>query len=422
MEQFRVAVVMPLAGIRILDFTQFLAGPYATQILGDLGADVVKVEAPSGDLTRSLPPHFIGDDSAYYLANNRNKRSIAVDLKTAKGVAVVRRLIPQADVVIENFRPGKLAALGVDRTDLMRGNPRLVWCSISGFGQDGPRRDQPAYDMVVQALSGSMSLTGTEDGVPVRTGIPIGDLAAGLHAVIGIVAALRRREVSGLGDHIDVAMLDCLVSMLNYQGVYHLVSGDVPTRQGRGHDSIPTYRAFTARDDVDFVVTANTEEMWRSLCRVFGVSALTDDPRFETNAARFVHRDELWPLLEEAALARTARDWVERFEEAGVPVALVNSLKETFADGQVRARQIVRTLTADEGHSVDVLDTPIRMESIKERPDRYPPALGQDSSEVLREWVDMESAELESLIAEGVVGRHQSDSRQKFHQRTELQR
>ena len=281
---------LPLGDVRVLDLTQFLSGPYGTMILADLGADVIKVEPPSGELSRTIPPNFAGGDSSYYLSVNRNKRSVVADLKTAEGLTLVRALAAKADIVVENFRPGVLKRLGLDYEALAKVRPSLIWCSISGFGQDGPWRDLPAYDMVVQALSGGMSLTGDPDGEPVRAGIPLGDLSAGMYGVIGMLAALHERDRTGKGRWVDIAMFDCQLSMLSYQAAYFLQSGQVPGRQGSGHDSIPTYRCFAASDGVSVVVTANTEKMWCSLAQVLGVPELTHDPRFATNADRFTNR------------------------------------------------------------------------------------------------------------------------------------
>jgi crotonobetainyl-CoA:carnitine CoA-transferase CaiB-like acyl-CoA transferase len=274
-----------LQGLRVLDMTQVLSGPYCTQILADLGAEVIKLEPPQGDLARAMQPHFIGDDSVYFVALNRNKRSIAVDLKTPEGVDLVRRLAARCDVVVENNRPGVLDRLGLKAAELRAANPRLVWCAISGFGQDGPYRDKPAYDMIVQALAGAMSLTGEPGGRPVRAGIPIGDIAAGFYAAIAILAALNRRHATGEGETIDISMLDCHAAMLTYQAAYLLHGGRAPGRQGSGHDSIPVYRVFTGGDGNDFVICAMTEANWLALCRVLGQPTLGADPRFATGTA-----------------------------------------------------------------------------------------------------------------------------------------
>ncbi|MDB5819276.1 MAG: carnitine dehydratase [Rhizobacter sp.] len=284
----------PLAGYRVLDLTTFLSGPFCTQILADLGAEVVKLEAPEGDSSRAIPPHFVEGDSAYYLGINRNKQSLAVDMKNPDGLALVRKLIAEADVVVENYRPGVAMRIGLDIEALRKARPSLVWASISGFGQTGPWKDKPAYDMIVQALSGVMSLTGEPGRPAVRLGIPAGDMVAGMYAAIAINAALADRERHGEGRTIDVSMLDCQLAMLSYQSTYALVAGTTPHAQGARHDSIPTYRSFVARDGRELVVTANTERMWRGLCDGLGLGSLPPDPRFASGGKRLKNRHALW--------------------------------------------------------------------------------------------------------------------------------
>ncbi|WP_166354113.1 CaiB/BaiF CoA transferase family protein [Phytoactinopolyspora limicola] len=379
----------PLTGVRVLDLTTFLSGPYATQILADLGADVVKVEPPAGDSSRAIPPHFVDRDSAYYLGVNRNKRSVVANLKTPDGVQLLGELARVADVVIENYRPGVLARLGLTYHELRPHNPGVVWCSISGFGQDGPYRDRPAYDMIVQAMSGGMSLTGLPDGPPVRSGIPLGDLAAGMYAVIGIGAALHQRAQTGVGRALDISMLDCQISMLSYQGAYHLLAGVTPGRQGRGHDSIPTYRAFTAADGVDLVVTANTDGMWRALCGVLDRAELLDDPRFADAAGRQAHRAELEPLLEKSFTTRPAAEWLDRLHAAAVPAAPVHTVPEALADPHVRHRDMVVDLPADgDLPALQLLGNPVKFtDGGREAAPARPPRLGEHAAEVLRDWL-----------------------------------
>src|SRR5919199_5982139 len=348
-----------LAGIRVLDLTQVISGPYATQILGDLGADVIKVEPPQGDLARTMPPYFVGDDSVYFLAVNRNKRSLAVDMKRPEGLELVRRLALACDIVVENFRPGVLERLGLSLDALRAAHPGLIWCSVSGFGQDGPYRDKPAYDMIVQALSGGMSLTGEPGGPAVRSGLPIGDIAAGLYAVVAILAALRRREQTGQGDVIDISMLDCQAAMLTYQAAYFLHSGQVPGPQGSGHDSIPTYRTFAARDGREVVVSALSERMWQGLARALGRDDLVEDPRFRTNRERYRNRHELWPILEAAFRTRPADEWVAALEREEVPVAVVNTLDRVVEDPQIRHRGMVVELEAADGRRARVMGDPM---------------------------------------------------------------
>ncbi len=392
----------PLAGLRVLDMTQVLSGPYCTQILADLGAEVIKLESPQGDLARTMQPHFVGADSVYFLSLNRTKRSIAVDLKTAAGVELARALVARCDVVVENNRPGVLDRLGLDAAGLRRANPRLVWCAISGFGQDGPYRDKPAYDMIVQALSGGMSLTGEPDGRAVRAGIPIADIAAGMYAAIAILAALNRRHATGAGETIDISMLDCQAAMLTYQAAYFLHAGQAPGRQGSGHDSIPVYRVFTGGDGNDFVVCALSEGNWLALCRVLG-KPLDADPRFATNRDRFHNRLALWAVLEEAFKARPAADWVARLGAESIPVAVVNSLAQVVADPQIRHRGMVSELAAPDGRRAKVMGNPIAFADAPAAEARFPPRLGEDTAEVLGELLGLPSSEIDGLMRKGVV-------------------
>lgn len=393
----------PLTGIRVLDMTQFLSGPFSTQILADLGAEVIKLEAPQGDLARHIPPHFVEKDSVYYLSINRGKQSIVADMKTPEGIALVRKLAMVSDIVIENYRPGVLERLGLSASALRKEKPDLIWCSISGFGQDGPYRDKPAYDMIVQALSGGMSLTGEVGGHPVRAGIPIGDLCAGMYATIATLAALHRKKETGCGEYIDISMLDCQAAMLCYQGAFYLHSGKVPGRQGRGHDGIATYRAYTAQDDVNVVVTANTERMWAGLCRVLGHPELPDDPRFKTGQLRHDNRIELWSILEKAFLQRPADEWVPLLEKEEIPVGVVNTLDRVMADPQIKARNMVMDLTASDGRKIRVMGNPIHFEEAAPGEPVYPPAAGENSADVLSSVLGLNADEIAGLIERKIV-------------------
>lgn len=395
----------PLSHLRVLDLTQFLSGPYATQILGDLGAEIIKIEAPDGDMTRRLPPHFVGADSAYYLSVNRSKRSMVVDMKTEPGRALVRELALACDIVVENFRPGILKRLGLSYEDISPQKPGIIWCCISGFGQDGPYRDRPAYDMIVQAMSGGMSLTGEPDGPPVRSGIPVGDLAAGMYGVIGVLAAVAERDQTGRGKSIDVGMLDCQVAMLSYQAAYFLASDHVPARQGRGHDSIPTYRAFTCGDGLDIAITANTERMFVNLCKAIGQSGLTEDERFRTNETRYANRVELWEILEAAFRAKPAQAWMDDMVKAEVPAAVVNTLDRSLSDPQVLERNMVLKLDGPHGEKLRVAGNPIKFTGELEPDYSYPPALGVDSRSILAGVLGLSDDRIDALEREGALGK-----------------
>src|SRR3989304_4536732 len=347
----------PLCGLRILDLTQFLAGPFCTQILGDLGAEIVKIEPQAGDPTRALPPYFYKGESAYFLAINRTKLSLVLDLSTEAGRNVFHDLVRGADVVVEAFRPGVTKKLGVDYDAIKKINPRIVYCSISGFGQDGPYATRPAYDMIVQALSGAMSLTGEIGGRPVRSGTPIGDLNAGQSAATAILAALWEREHSGVGQSIDISMLDVQVSMLSYLGQYYLVSGDVPGLQGRGHMSIPTYNAFRARDGRDVLICANTERMWQELCEALEMPELANDPRFETNDRRHANRAELEPILERAFAKYDCANLLARFHERESARRPVPSYSRNLNVQQIVRRRKVRAVAHTLGRVIRVPGT-----------------------------------------------------------------
>jgi CoA:oxalate CoA-transferase len=393
----------PLSGVRILDLTQFLSGPFATQMLADLGAEIIKLEAPGGDHTRTVPPYFVGEDSAYYLSINRNKRCVAVDMKSPAGSALVKRLALSCDIVMENFRPGVLDRLSLSADALRKEKPSLIWCSISGFGQDGPYRNKPAYDMIVQALSGGMSLTGETGGAPVRAGIPIGDLAAGLYASVATLAALNRRHQTGKGDTIDISMLDCQAAMLCYQAAYHLHSGVVPGRQGRGHESIPTYRSFEAKDGIHIVMTANTERMWQGVARVLGHEEWLADPRFTTNKERLANKHVLWPMLEAAFRTRNADEWIPLLEREEIPVGVVNTLDRVMRDPQIRHRNMVLELESNDGLKARVAGNPMKFKDAASEPSDYPPALGANTAAVLKDVLDLSPEEIAELVRSKAV-------------------
>ena len=402
-----------LAGLRVLDLTQFLAGPYATMIFADLGAEVIKLEAPVGDWSRVLPPNFVGDDSCYYLSINRNKKSIVVDIKNPDGLEIVKRLAEECDILVENFRPGVLDRLGLTFTDLSARNPRLIWASISGFGQTGPDRDRPAYDMIVQAISGGMGITGEPGRSAVRSGIPIGDLSAGMYAVIGALAALEERHRSGQGQYIDVSMLDCQVSMLCYQATYYLHSGDNPGRQGWGHDSIPTYRGFNCAGATSLVITANTERMWQALCDVLGLAPLKKDARFTLNEDRYANRHELWPILEGAFMMYDADHWVPKLLEAGIPVGEINSLEKAFSNPQILGRDMVLALEDGDGHRIRVAGNPVKMSRTAVESHTYPPRLGGETADILGAVLGVGAAEIARLIDCGAVQEYTSKDDRK---------
>lgn len=392
-----------LSDLRVLDLTQVLSGPYCTQMLSDMGAEIIKLEGPQGDVARHMPPYRLGEDSVYYLSVNRNKRSIVVDMKCEQGLDLVRKLALASDVVIENFRPGVCERLGLSAKELRAQKPSLIWCSISGFGQNGPYRDKPAYDIIVQALSGGMSLTGARDGVSVRAGIPIADLTAGMYAAFSIVSALHRRARTGHGDEIDISMLDCQAAMLCYQAAFCLNSGVVPGRQGREHDGIATYGTFAAADGIEVVIAAVTERMWATLCEILDCEELTRDPRFLTAKDRKINRSALIPILQQRFLLQSADEWMRRCDQKSVPAGIVSTLDRVMVDPQIAHRGMIVELAGKDERRARVIGDPIFFKEAKRPVPSYPPASGEDTATVLRDVLDLGESEIQALIGNGAV-------------------
>lgn len=401
----------PLAGLRVLDLSRILAGPSCTQLLGDLGADVIKIERPGrGDDTRAWGPPFVrGEDgerleSAYYLCANRNKRSVALDLSQPEGAALVRRMAEQCDVVVENFKVGALARYGLDYAALSERSPRLVYCSITGFGQTGPRSDQAGYDFLIQAMGGIMSLTGEPDGRPMKVGVGVADVVCGMYAAVAILAALRERDRSGRGQHIDLALYDAQLAWLINAGASYLVSGRVPARHGNAHPHIVPYQTFVASDG-EIALAVGNDDQFARLCRVMGRDELAADPRFAKNAGRVEHRDVLVPLLEEAIASRPSAFWIDALRVEGVPCGPVQDLAQAFGDPQARARGM--RITMDHPHAaggtVDLIGNPLELSETPVTYRRRPPDLGEHTAEVLRELLGLGDDELAALRDRGVV-------------------
>lgn len=391
-----------LHGIKILDFTTFLSGPFATQTLGDLGAEVIKVESRSGDLTRSMPPHFAGEDSIYYMSTNRNKKSLVIDLKHPEGKDVIIELAKSCNVVMENFRPGVAKRLGINYDALKTVNPGLVYCSISGFGQEGGYSFKPAYDMIVQALGGTMSITGEKGADPVRLGPPMGDLAAGLYSVIGILGAVMEQRTSGKGKYIDISMLDCQLALLSYLGAYYLHSGNVPSPQGREHESVPTYRALKAADGEYVVITANTQKMFEGVCKSVQMEQLIQDPRFADSELRLQYKAELVSILEEAFRQFDSGLLLERLESNDVPCAPIRNVKEALEDPQNKHRNMVVEVTGRSGTTLRLIGNPIKYADEPDTNYSFPPALGEHTA-VLLEQLGFSREKIERLASEGIV-------------------
>ncbi len=373
----------PLAGMRVIDLSRVLAGPLATQTLGDLGADVVKVERPSeGDDTRHWGPPFTGEDAAYFMSLNRNKRSVVLDLKTGDGVAAVRRLAAEADVVIENFRPGLMRELGLGVDDLRAANPRLVTCSLTAFGDDNHEAAaRPGYDIIVQALCGLMSVTGEPGRQPVKAGVALLDVVTGLQATIGILAAIAERERTGLGRHVSVSLFDASVAAMVNQAANTLIGGLVPSALGTAHPNIVPYQSFQASDR-SFIIAAGNDRLFRRTCEVVGHDEWADDVRFATNHARVANRDLLVALLAAELATRPAAQWLEALEAASVPCAPIRTMAEVFASVE-GAALVERVADPGRGGEVQLVSNPLRFDG-RRLPIRHaPPTLGADNETVL---------------------------------------
>ncbi|MEM1620021.1 MAG: CoA transferase [Fervidicoccaceae archaeon] len=398
---------LPLSGVRVLDFSRVLAGPFATMILGDLGADVVKVEPPQGDDTRYWSPPEIRGIAAYFLSTNRNKRSIVIDLKKPESRLVVERLAKWADIVVENFRPGVAERLGIDYATLSRINPKIIYCSISGFGQTGPYREKPAYDLIIQALSGHMSITGEPGRPPVKFGVPITDLTSGMMAVIAILAALHQREKTGVGQYIDVSMLDTQVYLLVNQAYNYFATGRDPERLGSAHPNIAPYQVFTTSDGYVAVAVGN-DKLWVDFCKALGRQDLLENPRFKTNELRVTNRRELVEEIEKIFSRMTTSEVVELLERAGVPCGPVKKISEVLSDPQVLHRGMVTKMRHPVYGEVPALGVPLKSSVTGFEIRRAPPLKGEHTREVLRE-VGFTDEEIESLIAMGVVETERSE-------------
>ena len=402
-----------LAGIRVLDLSRILAGPWATQLLADLGAEVIKVERPGdGDDTRSWGPPFVsGVDegdlfSAYYLAANRGKKSIVVDLSSQEGREIIATLARASDIIVENFSISVAKRLGFDYARLSAINPRLIYCSITGFGQTGPHKDKPGYDLLVQAMGGLMSITGSPDGEPMKVGVAVADLLTGLYATVAILAALNERHSSGLGQHIDLALLDVQIATLANQGMNYLASGKAPARSGNTHPNIVPYQAF-ATCDGHIVVGVGNDVQFARLAAVLGLPALSTDPRFATNTARVTNRAALIPILSEMIGSWPKRDLLRALEEERIPAGPINAMDEVFADPQIEARGLVIEQHLTDGKPpVKILGNPIRLSRTPVRYDKPPPRLGAHTEEILRDEFGMPQSKLAELIEQGVVARN----------------
>ena len=392
-----------LEGVRVLDLTRALAGPFCTLMLGDYGADVIKIEQPgSGDDTRHWGPPFIGQESAYFLSINRNKRSLTLNLREPRAKEIFLKLARGADVVVENFTPGVMARFGLDYPVVQGVNPRIIYCSISGFGQNGPYSNRPAYDQVMQGLGGIMSLTGEPEGLPQKMGVALTDIGAGMWAAFAIMAALFHRQDQGQGQYIDISMLDAQVAWLTYQGAYYFATGQPPARQGTAHPTLVPYQTFMCQDGKYINVAVGSERIWDRFCQCIHRVDLRDQPEFATNGDRVRHRATLAPLLQELFLTRPAGEWVEMLQEASVPCGPINNLADVFSDPQVLHRKMFLEMPHPTLGSIKQTGLPIKFSLTPGGLDRPPPLLGEHNREVLEElgYSDVEIGQMaeESII------------------------
>ncbi len=400
----------PLEGIRVLDLSRILAGPWCTQNLADLGADVIKVERPgTGDDTRHWGPPYLKDgqgrdtaEAAYYLSANRNKRSLEADIATPQGAALIRELAAHCDILVENFKVGGLRKYGLDYDSLREINPRLIYCSVTGFGQDGPCAQLPGYDFMIQGLGGLMSITGERDdlpgGGPQKAGVAVTDIITGMYASVAILAALQERHRSGLGQHLDIALLDCHVALLANQNSNYFASGVAPTRAGNAHQNVVPYQVFAASDGHLIVATGN-ESQYRAYCKAIGAPELGDDPRFATNRLRVTNREELIALLSDIMKQGRRDDWIARLEAVGVPCGPINNIAQAFAHPQVQARQLRRELPHPLGGTAAVTASPLRFSATPVVYRRAPPLLGEHTAEILREVLGKSDPEIAAATA-----------------------
>jgi formyl-CoA transferase len=393
----------PLHGVRVLDLSRVLAGPYAAMTLGDMGAEVIKVEQPGeGDETRGWGPPWAGGESAYYLSVNRNKRGITLNLKHEAARRVLLGLVRRSDVLIENFKRGTLERMDLADEVLWEANPGLIHASITGFGTTGPYQDYPGYDFVVQGMAGIMSVTGEAEGEPMKVGIAIVDVTAGLNAVNGILAALYARRDTGRGQRVDVSLLESALAWLVNVGQNYLVSGSPPRRYGNAHPNVVPYQVFHAQDR-PLALGVGNDRQFRTFCTLAGRPELAEDPRFATNTARLENRETLIPLVQELIAQRSADDWLRTLNDAGVPAGPINTIPQALADPQVQALGLIRTLPHPTAGSIQVIGPPVHLSATPLEPRRAPPRHGEHTAEVLRELLGMGDEEIGALREGGAV-------------------
>ncbi|MFH0847052.1 MAG: CoA transferase [Chloroflexota bacterium] len=393
----------PLAGIGVVDLSRILSGPYCTMMLGDMGAEVIKIELPDkGDDTRSWGPPFVNGESAYFLSINRNKKSLTLDLSSQEGKAILRELICKKDIVVENFRHGVMERIGFGYEEIQKLNPGIVLCSINGFGQTGPYADRPGYDVMIQAEGGVMSLTGEPGGLPMKVGVSQADITAGLLAVNGILLALRVKEKTGKGQHVDISMLDGQVGLLTYQAGIYFTTGKNPPRLGSRHPTIAPYEPVKTGDDYIILAVGN-DSLWQKFCKLTGRGELAQDPRFATNAKRVENHDELMPIVETILRARGKWEWLKLLNDAGVPAGDIKSVSEVLTDPHVLAREMVVEMEHPKVGKMKVTGIPIKLSATPGAIETPPPTLGQHTDEILMKELGYSREKIAELRQKKVV-------------------
>lgn len=388
----------------MLDASRVMSGPYATMLLGDYGAEVIKIEdTDSGDETRQWYPPTIEGESAYYLSANRNKKDLSLNLKTQGGLEIFYKLAENSDVLIENFRPGVADKLGIGYDSISKINPKIIYCSISGFGQSGPYRDYPGYDLIVFAMGGLMSITGEEDRPPVRVGVPIADMFAGLYAVTAILAALRYRDQNGSGQRIDVSMHDAQVSLLTHQAMSYFATGENPKKHGSSHANLAPYQAFAGSDGEYFVLAIGNDRLWRNFCAALGEPALSDDPKFRSNPDRMRNRSDLLSILESRFAEKPARFWIDLAAKAGVPSGPISEISQVLSDEHILARNMIVEIDNPRTRKkLKQLGTPVKFSNAKTSVRLAPPGQGEHTLEILRSLGYAEE-QIQKFVSGGVV-------------------
>jgi formyl-CoA transferase len=393
-----------LADIKVLDLSRVLAMPYCSMMLGDLGAEIIRVERPDvGDETRHWGPPWAGELSAYYLCTNRNKKCITIDLKKQEGQEIIRRLAQRSDIFLENFLPGNLAEMNLGYEDIKALNPKIIYASVTGYGQNGPYRDFPGFDFIIQAQGGLMSVIGDSDGPPMKVGVAIVDITAGLFACSAILAALHYREQTGIGQHIDIALLDAQIAWLANQASNYLVSGKVPRRMGNAHPNIVPYETYQAKDGIYIALGVGNDNQWRKLCKLAKLEHLMDDPRYASNPKRVENRKELVSILQKIFLQKDSGEWIKLLTEAEIPSGPINTIDRVFADPQVLSREMLVGMEHPAIGPIKLVGSPMKL---SETPVQYripPPLLGEHTEEILRDVLGYDKAKIARLKEEKVI-------------------